>query len=377
MFFDRKVDADRHDAAMRTDVSRGTYIDPRAGKVTLRVYADKWLAAQTFDPSTREAVELRLRVHVYPTLGDVELRALAQRPQLVQAWIRGLQQRLAANYCRTIFANLSAVFMAAVDENEMTRNPCRVKSVKPPSKEERRIRPWSTERVASVRAGLPARYRATVDAGAGLGLRQGETFGLAVEDIDLTDRIVHVRYQVKYVGARLVFAPPKGGKERDVPLPEVTAARFTAHLEQWPAIPVTLPWLVPTGRPVTRLLVFTGRERTAINRNYYNAHLWKPALVAAGVIRDRQMGQHYDPSREHGFHALRHAYASWLLANGVDIRSLAEYLGHADPGFTLRVYTHLMPSSEEKTRKAIDLALGAEVDSLPSSFVPGVYRDGA
>jgi hypothetical protein len=43
----------------------------------LRTYADQWLAAQTFDPSTREAVELRLRLHVYPVLGDYELRALA------------------------------------------------------------------------------------------------------------------------------------------------------------------------------------------------------------------------------------------------------------------------------------------------------------
>jgi integrase len=226
------------------------------------------------------------------------------------------------------------------------------------------------------RAGLPARYAATVDAGAGLGLRQGETFGLAVDDIDWSSRIVHVRFQIKYVGARLVFAPPKGGKERDVPLPGTTAARLAAHLEQWPAIAVTLPWLVPTGKPVTRTLVFTGRERTGINRNYYNSHLWKPALVAAGVIGPK-VGEYYDPSREHGFHALRHAYASWLLANGVDIRSLADYLGHADPGFTLRVYTHLMPSSEEKTRKAIDLALGAAVDGLPSSLVPGLYREGA
>lgn len=33
---------------------------------------------------------------------------------------------------------------------------------------------------------------------------------------------------------------------------------------------------------------------------------------------------------------------------------MSEYLGHADPGFTLRTYTHLMPSSAERTRKAID-----------------------
>jgi hypothetical protein len=35
---------------------------------------------------------------------------------------------------------------------------------------------------------------------------------------------------------------------------------------------------------------------------------------------------------------------------GVDIRALAEYLGHADLGFTLRVYCHLMPEAEDKAR---------------------------
>ncbi|GAA3141734.1 hypothetical protein GCM10010521_30440 [Streptomyces rameus] len=30
-----------------------------------------------------------------------------------------------------------------------------------------------------------------------------------------------------------------------------------------------------------------------------------------------------------------------------------QYLGHSDPGLTLRVYAHLMPSSQERTRKAV------------------------
>jgi hypothetical protein len=53
-------------------------------------------------------------------------------------------------------------------------------------------------------------------------------------------------------------------------------------------------------------------------------------------------------------HALRHAYASVLLDAGESIKALSEYLGHSDPGFTLRTYTHLLPSSETRTRKAID-----------------------
>ena len=42
-------------------------------------------------------------------------------------------------------------------------------------------------------------------------------FGLALDDVDFLRRVVHVRHQVRMVSARLVLAPPKGGKERDVP----------------------------------------------------------------------------------------------------------------------------------------------------------------
>lgn len=42
-------------------------------------------------------------------------------------------------------------------------------------------------------------------------------------------------------------------------------------------------------------------------------------------------------TRENGMHAPRHHYASMLLDGGVSIRALAEYLGHSDPGFTLRI----------------------------------------
>ncbi|GAA3779704.1 hypothetical protein GCM10022206_18300 [Streptomyces chiangmaiensis] len=56
-------------------------------------------------------------------------------------------------------------------------------------------------------------------------------------------------------------------------------------------------------------------------------------------------------------HALRHFYASVLLDAGESIKALAEYLRHSDPGLTLKVYAHLMPSSRDRARKALGLAL--------------------
>jgi integrase len=344
--FERERDAKRFRTDTEHATGHGAWTDPRAGKATLRTYGDAHLAAQTFDETTREAVALRLRLHVYPHLGDYPLAAL--RPSVVQAWARGLQQQLAPSYVRVVFANLSAMLQAAVDDGAIARNPCRAGSVKPPALDRRKVLPWSAERVAAVAAALPDRYQATMAAVAGLGLRQGECFGLAVDDVDFLRGVVHVRRQVRIVASRLAFAPPKTGKTRDVPLPSSVALALAAHLEAWPAVAVTLPWREPSGRPETARLLFSTREQTALARTYFNRHVWKPALEAAGV----------PATRDNGMHAARHYYASALLEDGVSIRAVAEYLGHNDPGFTLRVYAHLMPSSEAKARAAIDRALG-------------------
>ncbi|MEW2145068.1 hypothetical protein AB0869_19870 [Micromonospora vinacea] len=59
-------------------------------------------------------------------------------------------------------------------------------------------------------------------------------------------------------------------------------------------------------------------------------------------------------------HVLRPTYASVLLDAGESIKALSTYLGHADPGFTLRTYTRLLPTSDDRTRRAIDTAFGED-----------------
>lgn len=142
--FARKVDAERFLITVEADKLRGTYIDPDAGRVTLRDYGEEWLVARTFDESSREAVRSRLRVHVFPHLGDRELAAI--RPSHVQAWLRGLQQGLAPRYVRVIFANVSAIFAAAVDDERIVKNPCRVSSVRAPRFEPARVEPGRASR---------------------------------------------------------------------------------------------------------------------------------------------------------------------------------------------------------------------------------------
>jgi integrase len=90
----------------------------------------------------------------------------------------------------------------------------------------------------------------------------------------------------------------------------------------------------------------------------YSETVWKPAACAAGVIpaptTDKRGRKRYVTTRKEGTHQLRHHYASVLLAGGVSIKELAEYLGHHDPGYTLKIYAHLLPDSHDRARRVID-----------------------
>jgi hypothetical protein len=55
-------------------------------------------------------------------------------------------------------------------------------------------------------------------------------------------------------------------------------------LERFPPVEVTLPWLTPDSPKDTKRLVFTGPAGTASRSNGFNGQVWKPALVAAGII---------------------------------------------------------------------------------------------
>ena len=55
-------------------------------------------------------------------------------------------------------------------------------------------------------------------------------------------------------------------------------------------------------------------------------------------------------------HDLRHTYASWLLAAGESVVTVAARLGHRNASMVIATYGHLVPGTEDRTRRAMDLA---------------------
>ena len=145
------------------------------------------------------------------------------------------------------------------------------------------------------------------------GLRVSELVGLRLSSLSRDGRIVTVR--------------GKGGKERLVPLGD--AAR--AAIDDWLPLRATLikeqgangkgrtvPWLFPSR-------AIAGH----VTRDGFAKQL-RDLAVAAGI----------DPVRVSP-HVLRHAFATHLLANGADLRSVQQMLGHSDIS-TTQIYTHVL-----------------------------------
>jgi integrase len=158
----------------------------------------------------------------------------------------------------------------------------------------------------------------------------------------------------------LCYGLPKGkggGKPRDVPMSDLASKVLAAHVAAHKPVKTTLPYGDKDGKPATVALLFTDRGRPP-RRQYLNDRIWKPALVKAGVDST-------GPEDRVGMHALRHYAASSWLAEGANIRDVAEYLGHTDPGFTLRTYAHLMPSAADRLRVAMDVSLASCASDVP------------
>ena len=371
--------ADAYSAKIGRELDTGDYTDPATAETTFRDFAEEWRRNRTHDTTSADKLEQRLRGHAYPVIGDRTLRELSRRPSLTQAWIKGMEAAgLAPRTILQIITDVSGVYNAAAGDGLIAANPTRASSVTRPKPPPKRPRAWPPQRVEAVSAALEGRYQVIPWLGAGTGMRQGEIFGLAVEDITFLGRDphVHVERQVKHVSGRLRFGPLKNRRPHDVPLAPELAERLARHLELYPAVEVTLPWhdlrdRQRHGKPVTVRLVITDRHGRAVDRDYFDDWSWRPALERAGVIPVRPPGRRTAlPARDDGMHALRHTYASLTLGDGVDVMKVARWMGDT-PAIVLKTYAHFMPGGEEGGRAAVSAFFGSPGDQNMTSGQAG------
>lgn len=332
--FPRKVDAQTWLDQVTASQVRGDYVDPKAGKVTLRAYATAWEASHVGRDATARIVDNALRLHVLPALGDRPVATLRRAD--VQTLVKALSSSLSAGSVRNVYDTLARIMTSAVDDRVIAHTPCR--RIVLPALSDHEVTPPTPEAVSALASRIEPRYRALVVLLAGSGLRIGEALGLRVADVDFLRKTVRVERQRYQDGS---IAPPKTAKSvRTVPLGQVVVDELAAHLAAYPSS----EWLFTTG---------------AGEPLGYRA--WKSAWRRAGA--------------DVNTHALRHFTASALIAGGASVKQVQTVLGHSSAAITLRVYSHLWPGDEDRTRSVMDAALsvlrtgcglGEEVSDKPA-----------
>jgi integrase len=356
--FTTKTPATKYWRDMEADRDRGEYYDAKAGKEKFGTLGKRWLSSRVVDPSTKQRYEEIYRLHIEPTLGNRAVKSI--KPSELQSLLAALREKRAGSTVKTARNIMLGVFELAVDDELIRKNPARSKTTRRSSSGDgiEHVQAWSDEQVFALTDAHPESLRLMPTIAATCGHREGEVFAIAVEDIDYDEGIIHIRRQLKKIGRDHVFALPKNDRERIVPMSAWTAESIRTHVRKFQPQPLTLPWEKPTGELRTHNVLFRWIDGGHMKPRAYSETVWKPAIAAAGIIpepvKDARGRRRYTTTRKEGIHQLRHYYASVMLADGVNIKELAEYLGHADPGFTLRIYSHMLPDSHERARKAID-----------------------
>jgi len=129
----------------------------------------------------------------------------------------------------------------------------------------------------------------------GAGLRISEALALRVEDIDFAESLVRVENS-------------KGGKNRVIPLPELTLSCIRVYLQ------AVRPELLERRKVESELLFFNSRGKTL--SEYWINHWLRFYARRAGITKKLSS------------HCFRYSYATHMLAAGIDIRQLAELMGH-------------------------------------------------
>jgi hypothetical protein len=78
-----------------------------------------------------------------------------------------------------------------------------------------------------------------------------------------------------------VFAPPKGGKTRDVPVSVSVLRELDAYMEQFPPTEITLLWKEPDGEPEAVRLILVNAHGSVVIRNVFVQVTWDPAFERA------------------------------------------------------------------------------------------------
>lgn len=325
---------DKMAALMRAHEEKRPIPDQRE---KLGPFLRRWLdevAKPTLRVSTYDSYDDILKGHLIPGLGRVALAKLS--PADVQTFLNAkLASGLSPRRVQYIHAVLRRALVTAERWGMVSRNVAKL--VEPPRVPRHEIAPLTPEQAKRlIDAAVDDRYKALYITALGTGLRQGELLGLRWEDIDLDAGRLRVRHSLANVGGTLTLLEPKTDRSRrNVMLPDYVVSALRSHRTRQ-----RMERLVAGSRWSDSGHVFTTTIGTPIHAATVT-RAFQAVLDRAGLPHSR-------------FHDLRHAAATFLLAQGMTLEDVKQLLGHSSITLTSNTYGHVLEQRQRQVAQAMD-----------------------
>ncbi|MBQ9059215.1 MAG: site-specific integrase [Atopobiaceae bacterium] len=365
-----KAEAKKKRDEIRRQHEEGLAID--AGKVTVSEFIETWLEARQttgkVSESTIKNYRARLKT-IEPYIGKKKLnKVTAAEIERAYAQLKA-KKKLSGTTLNKLHILLKSVFEKACDYDLILRNPCN--KVESPSvdkpdrkpltqeegatllhkldmeeariiremdeKEERQVKKGNQFGRSSIRGLANLGFTIGTRIALATGLRRGEVFGLTWKNVNLRQNTITVAQTLTKEGD--IKDPKTGAGRRTISIDENTAA----HLKMWrkrqreelAKLTIKLGDATP---------VCCSERGEWVNLANFE-RWWRSFREEAG----------FDGLR---FHELRHSQATLLLANGTDLKTVQDRMGHANGAITLNWYAHAIPENDQKAAQLVGNLFG-------------------
>jgi integrase len=339
--FRRKIDAEEYLASVTVAASRGEYVDPTAGRITVGELGPKWLSSHVhIKPSWAETLEGAWRTYVEPRWANTSVNKI--RHSDVQTWIADLTagravtsgrapRPLSATSVIRLHGVLAGILDVAVKDRRLAQNPAR--DIRLPRKVPKR-RAYLTHAQVELLASYSGQYATLVRFLAYTGLRWGEATALRVRHLDMLNRRLSVEENAVRVKGRVVVGTPKNHERRTVPIPAFLMLELGQQCED--------------------------RERDQLVFGNRLSHLNRPANKEGWYVRAIRKAQADDATFPTlTVHDLRHTAASLAISSGANVKVVQKMLGHKSAAMTLDTYADLFDHDHDAVADALDKARSA------------------
>jgi integrase len=345
-----------------------TGLSTSAERLTVDAYLTSWLegtAANRVRPATYRSYRDHIENHLIPAFKGIRLRDLSSAH--IDSMLAGvIRKGLSPTTANRVRATLRTALEGAVRADMVVRNVAKLSTAR--RETSHRVSPPTQDELRSLlRYVQKDRMGPLIEVAVYTGMRQGELLALVRSDVDLDRGVIHFRRTLTWVAgnedqpARVpVFSDPKTDKSRrwiKLAVPAIAALRRQREQNAEMEMLSGDLWRrqqsnrkrqdeaeSPTYlEPHSYDLVFP-----SVNGNPPNSsnvtHRLQSLLKAAGLPRYR-------------FHDLRHATASLLLAEGLDLFTVKEILGHGQISLTANTYGHMTDRLSDAAVRGLERSL--------------------